>query len=247
MKVVLCEDNEKILMQIANYIENYAMMEDNSIEIVLKADQPTNVLSYIQSNRADCYFLDIDLGSEITGMDLARQIRTLDPISSIIFVTTHSEMLRLTFAYRIEALDFIIKDDFLDLQDNVLAALKTAYNKYIKIGTHAETRYYPLKIGEFVKNIEFQNLLFFKASAVAHKITLHTVQGKFEFYESLNILEKFDKSFFRIHRAYVVNVGNISEIDKKQRCVIMKNGEICPVAFRRLKLLEKALFELSNA
>lgn len=246
MKVILCEDNKLLLQQLTSYIENYAMIENNSIEIILKCSHPLDLLSYIQLNRADCYFLDIDLGCELTGMDLAKQIRALDPIASIIFVTTHSEMLQLTFTYRIEALDFIIKDDFSGLKHNVLTALKTAYNKYTKIGKNVLTHYYQIKIGEFVKNINLQNILYFRASDVAHKINLYTIQGQFEFYQSLKIIEESEEIFFRSHRAYILNIENIIAIDKKQKCAIMKNGESCPIAFRRLKPLEQAIQTLSN-
>lgn len=246
MQVVLCEDNRKVLQKIATYIENYAMMEDNSIDIVLKSSNPSEVLSYIHSNRADCYFLDIDLGTEVTGIEIARQIRERDPIASIIFVTTHSEMLRLTFAYRVEALDFIIKDDISDLKHNVLTALRTAYDKYTKIGKQEKTHYFQIKVGEFVKNIDFHSLLYFKASDVAHKVILYTTQGQFEFYQSLNNIEEMEESFFRIHRSYIINIKNIAEIDKKNKCVLMKNGESCPIAFRRLKALEKVIATLSH-
>lgn len=246
MQVILCEDNEKILQQIATYIENYAMIEDNSIKIVLKSPDSSEVLSYIQSNRADCYFLDIDLGTKVTGIEIAKQIRELDPTASIIFVTTHSEMLRLTFTYRVEAMDFIIKDNISDLKHNVLTALKTAYDKYTKIGKQETTRYYQIKIGEFVKNIDFQKLLYFTVSDVAHKVILYTTQGQFEFYQSLNTIEEMDESFFRIHRSYIINIKNIVEIDKKKKCVIMTNGESCPIAFRRLKALEKIIATSSH-
>lgn len=195
-------------------------------------------------NSADCYFLDINLGSEITGMDLAKQIRSIDPLASIIFVTSHNEMLQLTFTYHVEALDFIIKNEIINLQDNILSALKNAYQKYRKIGTHPNMQYYPLKIGEYIKNIELDSILFFQASSIAHKITVHTIQGEFEYYDTLNTIEDSNKDFFRIHRSFVVNIKNISKLDMKQRQVIMKNGIVCPVSFRRLKLLEKAIRDI---
>lgn len=241
MKVILCEDNKQLLQKLTTYIQNYAMIEENSIEVVLQCSNPMELLSYIQSNKADCYFLDIDLGSEINGMDLAKQIRQVDPIASIIFVTTHSEMLHLTFAYRVEALDFIIKDDFSELKPNVINALKTAYDKYEKIGNHVSTRYYQIKIGEFVKNIDLQHLLYFKAADTAHKINLYTLHGQFEFYQSLNEIENSDDSFFRCHKSYIINLKNIKEVNLKTKNILMKNGVQCPLSFRKIKVLKEHL------
>ena len=55
-------------------------------------------------------FLDICLQSEMTGLILAQELRKIQPRCFIIFITSHSEMSILTFQYKVEALDFIIKD-----------------------------------------------------------------------------------------------------------------------------------------
>lgn len=241
MKVVLCEDNEKLLDVLALYINNYVLMEDNSIEIVLKTTSPSEVITYIEYNRADCYFLDIDLNDKLTGLDLAKQIRMIDPVASIIFVTSHNEMLRLTFTYHVEALDFIVKDEIINLRSNVLKALETAYQKYIKIGLHPDMKYYPVKMGVFVKNIELNSIISFESSGLAHKVVLHTLHGTYEYYDSLNTIEEFDNDFFRIHRSYIINIKNIYRLDKKLKQVVMIDGNVFPVAFRRVKLLEKEI------
>ena len=246
MRVLLCEDNENQLFQMAKYIEDYAMVEDNGIEIVLKATDPYEVLAFIDSTEVDCFFLDIDLGSDITGMDLAKKIRNKNPFSSIIFVTTHSDMLQMTFTYHVEALDFIIKDEMKALKMNVIKALAKAYEKYCVIGEKDHTRYYQLKIGEFVKNIPLNDILFFQAASTSHKIVIHTSQGRFEFYHTLKQIEQEETSFFRCHQSYVVNMDNIVEMNRKERKVMMRNGESCPVSFRRFKALEEKNQTLQN-
>ena len=42
-------------------------------------------------------------------MEVAKQIRKSDPYANIVFFTTHSEYLPLTFQYQLAALDFIDK------------------------------------------------------------------------------------------------------------------------------------------
>lgn len=244
MKVVICEDNTRISNQITNYINKYAYMEDNSIEIVLNSSNPFEVIEFIESQVVDCFFLDIDLGFSINGLDLAILIRKKYPLASIIFVTTHSKMLRLTFKYRVEALDFILKDEFENLQENILEAVKTAYDKYEKIGQQDSPKFSQLKIGEFIKNIDFNEILYFKTAETAHKITLVTLNGQYEFYQSLNIVEENDEKFFRCHKGFVINIDNIQEINRKLKVVRMKNGENCPIAFRRLKSLENTVSKL---
>lgn len=243
MKVLICEDNNQISKQITSFIEKYTFIEENSINIVLKSSNPYEVMDYIQTQEVDCFFLDIDLGFPMNGIDLALLIRKRYPLASIIFVTAHSQMLKLTFKYRVEALDFIIKDEFNNLQKNIVGALSTAYNKYEKIGQQQTSNFFQLKIGEYVKNINYDDILYFKTAEVAHKISIITFNGNFDFYQSLNMVENSNENFYRCHKGYVINIKNIEEIDKKLKVVHMKNGETCPIAFRRLKSLEKILME----
>ena len=42
-------------------------------------------------------------------MEIAKEIRSRDPYAVIVFVTTHSEFMPVTYRYRVSALDFIDK------------------------------------------------------------------------------------------------------------------------------------------
>lgn len=241
MIVAICEDNPKFAQQIETYINKYIYMEENGIQISLNTPHPEEVVKYIQRNQVDCFFLDINLGTNMTGLDLAKIIRKTNPLASIIFVTTHSEMLHLTFKYQVEALDFIIKDKEENLHQATIKALQTAFAKYEKIGERPETYHYQIKIGEYIKNIKLDEILYFKVAETAHKVNLFTKQGFFEFYDSLNEIENVYNVFFRSHRSYIVNLKNIQEVNWKEKMIIMQNGDRCPLSLRKVKLLKELL------
>lgn len=241
MKVVICEDNAVFAKQVESYIMNYAFMEDNGIKVVLNTTFPYELEKYIQIEQVDCFFLDIDFGQDITGLDLAKIIRKSQPLASIIFITTRSEMLYLTFKYQVEALDFIIKDESTDLHQAIVKALAMAFEKYKKIGERLNNRYYQIKMGEYVRNINLDDILYFKVGSLAHKVILSTKQGQFEFHQSLNEIEDFDEMFFRCHRSFIIYIENIQEVNWKLKTVVMKNGDKCPLAFRKLKPLKEVM------
>ena len=82
------------------------------MEIVCKASSPDGLLSSLAPKAETAvYFLDIQLHSDIDGIELASMIRQNDPRAFIIFTTTHSETAMTTFRYQVEPLDFLIKDD----------------------------------------------------------------------------------------------------------------------------------------
>lgn len=245
MRVIICEDNVQFAKHIQNDISKYAFIEDNSIQVILNTPSPNEVLTTIQRESADCFFLDIDLGErEINGFELAKKIRENNPYAIIIFVTTHSEMMQLAFKYQVEALDFIIKDNLgEDFRDAILRALDTSYKKYISIGKkeYGNIKFFQVGIGDYFKNIIIEDILYFKAAETAHKVTLVTINGEFEFFSSLNNIEEQEDCFFRCHRGFIVNLTNISEVDWQTKNIIMNNGDECPISFRKIKNLREAL------
>lgn len=85
------------------------MINHPSVEIVLVVSNAEEVLNFLEQNNADCYFLVIELGSGSNGIQLASEIKKKDPLASIILITDYSETLKLTFKYKIAALDYFYR------------------------------------------------------------------------------------------------------------------------------------------
>lgn len=242
MKVVICEDDALHLEMIHSAIINYAMFERPSIEVVLWTQNPTDVLAYMKEYKADCYFLDIEFEQELTGIDLAKEIREKDPLANIIFVTTHAEQLKLTFTYKLAALDYIVKVQGQAFQEQLIHALEAAFIKYEKIGIIENVPMFQVKMGERIKNISFDDIYFFITAPQAHKIELHCKQGNFEFYGKVKELpSQLDERFYRCHQSCIVNVQHIEELDQRNRTVIIVNREECPVSYRAMKQLKRKM------
>lgn len=216
------------------------MMEDNGIEIVLSTTNPEELAQFLQHSKADCYFLDIDLNHELTGIILGSKIRENDPIASLIYITTHAEMTYLTFIYKLAALDFIIKDHTDLLKEKILSTLKEAHRRYLKIGEQEETQKLQIKTTGQVFNIDFNDVYFFEASKSAHKIVLHLENERIEFYGRLKNYAKIHPDLYRCHRSFIVNKAKIDRVDPKERKVYLVNGEVCPASARLIKGLTKA-------
>lgn len=240
MKIVICEDDEVQLQKIHTIIANYAMMEDNGMTVVLATTDPEEVLSFIDQEQADCYFLDIDLENKITGLLLGEAIRKKDPLCSIVFVTTHAEMTYLTFMYKIAALDFIIKDQTEMLQIRILTTLQEVHRKYIQIGQQDKvTSKIQIKIEGQIRNIDIDEIYFFEASPTLHKIIAHLENEHLEFYGRLKDYEGVHETLFRCHKSFIVNQSKIKSIDYKSRIIYLENEETCLASARLIKGLKK--------
>ncbi len=240
LNVIICEDNENQRKRITKFIEDSIMIENLDMKIALSTENPMEIIEYLNKNEiSGLYFLDVDLQSDINGIKLAEVVREYDPRGFIVFVTTHAEMSYLTFLYKVEAMDYIIKDNIEQIKDRIHQCILNAHKKYSSKTTEMQKKF-TLKTEDKVINIEYNKILFFETSNIIHKIIIHAVDRQIEFYSKMKDIEKrLDNRFYRCHRSFLVNKENIKEIDTNNRIIYMINDEECLVATRLLNGLIK--------
>lgn len=238
LEIMICEDNSVHRERIKHLIENTILREEIDLKVTLSTDDPEKIIDYIKNNNSEgIYFLDVDLKNNMNGIRLGEKIREMDPEGFIIFITTHLEMSYLAFKYKVEAMDYIIKDDD-DFKERVSSCLMKAYNTYCR-GSHKEG-YITINEDTRVINVKLNDILFIETAGIAHKIRIHEENRQTEFYGNLkDIQEKLTPNFYRCHKSYIVNKEKIGEIDKKNNRIIMINGEECYVSFRYMRGLIK--------
>ncbi|MGX7420535.1 LytR/AlgR family response regulator transcription factor [Carnobacterium gallinarum] len=239
LDIFICEDDPIQLKQFTDYVESYLMIEELDMELRLATGNPDELLATIQLNKkSGLYFLDVDLGHEMSGIMLGAEIRKYDPMGKIVFITTHSELTYLTFVYKVEAMDFILKDQQTDIQSRIVACMDTAYDRVMRDKNPAKV-FFQTQVGDKVIHVPYDEILFFESSPKVHKIIMHLENRQVEFYGKLKDLENLGANFYRCHHSYVVNRENILEIKKKEREIIMTNEEVCYASMRYLKGLFK--------
>lgn len=231
LKIYVCEDNKEQREYLTTCISEVVEVEELDMEIASSTDNPDTILAAVEDEKQEgIFFLDIDLGREMNGIELASEIRKMQPRCYIIFVTTHSEMSLMTFTYKVEAMDFIIKDNVREVKNRVHQCLINC--KHLSQQQPDETvKNYLVKIGDRVKAIPYDDILFFEVSKNFHKIILHAKNCKIEFNGKMKEIEtELDQRFYRCHRSFLVNRENIIEVKENQ--VIMYGGTVCPISVR---------------
>lgn len=238
LDIFVCEDNAVQRQDIVKTIQNTVLIEELDMRLVLDTEAPCALLEKLKGSRnTGIYFLDIDLGSHMNGMKLAQQIRLSDPRGFIIFITAHSELSFMTFQYRVEAMDFILKDNPAEAEVKIRECLLHAMERYtLQAGrTH---KAYTLETGGRKINIEYDDILFFETSGNIHKVILHAKDRQIEFSGTIKELANtLGDDFVRCHRSFLVNKKNIKEVDTKNRRIHFADGEICLISTRFLKVL----------
>lgn len=246
MRVAICEDDQYHRELMFTSINNFALFHEPSIEIVFCSNNPNQLLQIMQSKQIDCFILDIELNEVINGMDVAIAIRENDPLAQIIFVTTHANQSGLTFTYKLAALDFIVKESAEQIKEKVIEAIKSAFTKYQKIGQLDQTKWFQIKVGEKVKNINLQDIYFIETSPQPHKLELYEKNGCHVFYSTMKELDCLGDNFFRCHKSHLINLNHVVEVNMKERFVVMKNNAKCPVSFRLMRELKKRLTNINK-
>lgn len=239
LKVFICEDDKKQLKKLHKYVENVIFDGDLDMDISLMTNSPYDLLDFLKNNNVNgLYILDVDLKSSINGIELAEQIRKYDPRGFIVFITTHSEMSYLTFKYKVEAMDYIIKDDYIEVKNRIKECVLNAYEKYSSLSNTLQN-IFTFELENRIVSVEYDNILFFETSHIPHRIILHAKNRQVEFYGKLKDIEKqLDERFCRCHESFIVNKGNIKEIDKSKRIIHMNNGQECLSSVRGLRKLK---------
>ncbi len=197
---------------------------------------PYVLLEKLESSRnTGIYFLYIDLNSSMNGMKLAQQIRLFDPRGFIIFITAHSELSYMTFQYRVEAMDFVLKDNPAEAELKIKECLLNAMERYT-LQTNRTHKVYTIETNGRKISIDYEDILFFETSGNIHKVILHAKDRQIEFLSTIKELtNELGCDFVRCHRSFLVNQKNIKEIDTKNRIVHFSNGETCLMSTRMMK------------
>lgn len=241
--IFICEDDSKQREYIEKLVFDYISHKDADIDLALSTANPAELLAYVEQHpdKQGLYFLDIDLQHELNGIVLASKIRKYDRLGYIVFVTTHAELSYLTFRYKVEAMDYIIKDNSKDMADRVRECIEVVFARMLETQS---PRSYQVKIGTRIHHIPLHEITVFESNpTMPGKIILYTKHDRLEFYGTLSEIAKSNPAFFRCHQSFVVNTKNVKHIDASRREVTMIDGSIAFVAVRKMKELTRRIAE----
>ena len=214
LNFVLCDDNLGFLNKLSKMLEDLFIKNDFKCKIVLKTDNANELLDFIQNNHIDVLILDVNLSSNINGIDLAERIRLINNDLYLIFTTGHLEFAMI--AYKVKTFDYIAKPVTKERLETMLIRLYTdakgTTKKFISINNKT-----------FINLNEIQ---FIKKDGM--KLIYHTVNNEYTSYDSLNRLkEVLPNNFVRCHKSYIANVNNINCIEANTNTIFFENNSKC--------------------
>ncbi len=236
MNIVICEDDEVYRSYIHSVLDEHIKQQGYNTTIVLDTDNPNDVMDYIETNSViTIYYLDIKLTQTTSGFDVAEKIRQKDYLSHIVFITNYGEMMPLTYEYKLEALDYIVKSNSDNVRQKLCESLdfveERQKNGYVRC----------LNIHNKQKNfsIPFDEVCYIESIKSSHKLELYYDHGMFTFYGLLKDVEsQLDNRFLRCHKSIIVNKDKIIAIDKQQRILKLTPGYECIYSAKYKEMIE---------
>jgi len=211
LHIAYAEDDAETATTLKGYLDRYAAENDLSIEA--EHFDRAEKLIYHYSHRYDLLLLDIQLGS-MSGMEAAEEIRKLDTVVSIIFITSLVQYA--VKGYEVDALDFIVKpvgySRFAMKMDKALRVI--GHNRDISL---------PVPTGMGTKILSSRDIQYIEVSN--HNLIYHTGKGTYLARGSLGAVEEKlrESHFLRISVSHLVNLEYITAIDGST--LTLNNGD----------------------
>ena len=226
MRIVVCDDEQSARETMRAYLARYEKEQGVSFETRFFDSGEALLRDYPPM---DILFLDIRM-YEVSGMDIARHIRSFDDELCIIFISNMTQYA--LEGYRVHAFNFLVKPFAYSAfsRELTLALRKLERESGESLSVRNDSGVFQLRLREILYAETFE-----------HKVLIHTRQKDVVCYAALSQLEKKleGKSFFRCHQSFLIHLPAVEELLKAS--VRMTNGAEVPVSRHRRKELVQAM------
>ncbi|MEQ9229705.1 MAG: LytTR family DNA-binding domain-containing protein [Cyclobacteriaceae bacterium] len=229
---IIVDDEQYVIQDLKGLLE----MNCPEVEVVATCTSSKEALGAIKAQHPQLIFMDINI-DEMSGLDIVRQIELAQ--CRVIFVTAHNQFA--VEAFKLSAVDYLLKpvdpDELLeavkratsDLEKDQIHAQLTALAHNLVPG--AQKKKIVLTDMEGLHIIDIPEILWCHANGSYTEFVMEdgeklTVSKHLKTYERMLT----DHGLMRVHRSYLVNIFNISMIERSKGEIRMKNNETLPIS-----------------
>lgn len=228
LNIAICDDDIQATGQMETLIQDIARRNfvDTDIEVFWNGKSLADAVA--DGDSFDIIFLDIEMDKE-DGISAAKRIRLYDKNVLIIYVTSHENHMKESFAVR--PFQFLVKPVS---ESQLEACFKAAYEDICSGDFYFRYSYQRMN-----HKVPIRDILYFESNK--RKVFIETETETFELYEKLNAIENTLKeckaSFLRVHQSYLVNYKHIK--GQSYDFVVMDNGKRISISEDRRKMISE--------
>ncbi len=198
MYIAICDDSKEDAMRISSLLENHRL------EIF---SAPSELLQKLEQSckQYDLYLLDIYMGDDAQGIELAKQIRKSDDDASICFISSSNEFYR--EAYDLQDVNYLLKPVTAD-------NFKSLIERIERRQTKSRQQSFSYKWNGQMESIPYNKIIYINSND--HILDIHLKDGSIRHCSlKLDDVETLlDSSvFFRCHQSFIVNLYCIDRME----------------------------------
>lgn len=215
MRIALCDDESADRKKVANALTAYAQQH----RLIFEIDEFEESTAFLAAFRQEPYpivFLDIYMG-DVSGVEAARQICSIDKNCAIIFVTSSPDFR--AEGFEVAAVHYLMKPVG-------YAEIETAMNR-CKRHFHLDDRFFFVLSDRRKIKLYFNDIVYIEV--YGKKTLIHTLSTTIESRTPLAEIKKSLENgpFLQCHRCYIVNATMIRGISENE--FLLKNSDAVPI------------------
>ncbi len=223
LRIAICDDESDILIYITSVL-NKAFGDYTKDFKIYKFNSGKILLNEHRKEKFDIIFLDIDM-PELTGFDIAKELRNEYSSCNIVFVTSHSELVYDSFDF--QPFGFVRKNHSIPIDESLYKVVKKLMsnikqNESVMLEDDLSGR----------RLVKLRDIMYIESDR--HYVFFHTYGSDRPVKIRSTIKECEDKfipyDFVRIHRQIIVNLYNLEVINNNDEVVIKKTGLKLPIS-----------------
>lgn len=235
LDIAICDDDNSFAGGLEKTLCRMEKTYGLKFEIDVYQDGCSLVKEVMSGKRYDIICMDIQM-KEMDGVEAARQIRKLDRVVELIYVTSYDSYMKEVF--EVTPSGFIVKPlDQKEFETTFCRVMRTV------IGQDA---YYRFRYKKEEYKLLIRNILYFTSDL--RKTYIVEEGGRYMEYRKLNDISKNlgqeNGRFVRIHKSYLVNYRHIVRFSYDT--VKLSNGEVLPVSSHRKQEVDEQLAKLMS-
>lgn len=233
LRLTICDDEPAQLSLLEAYVRAWAVERgiEAGIETFRNGEQ---FLFSWEEGKEDILLLDIDMPG-MDGISLAKRLRERGAGLQILFITGLADYA--LEGYDVEAVSYLVKPVE---KERLSACLDRAWER---CGREEPALLLEMPWG--TARVRLRDISYLESAA--HDTQVHCIRREEPLRCRMGIRELEERiggesrAFFRIHRSYLVNLGHVGRIGRKE--VETDRGEVLPVARNRWEALNQAYLD----
>lgn len=230
MRIVLAEDSPRDEEELRRLVSRFFEERGERVELVAYDDGDALLAAGLAA-AGDLYLLDIEM-PHVSGLEVAKAIRALDPDVPICFVTSLGHLA--LEGYTVDAVGFLIKP-------LSYPSFKATMQRAVDRIERARSRLVAFKDAKNERFVDVRSVAYLES--LNKRTVVHMSHGlpSFTCSESLKILEirlAEVGSFFRVHNAFLINLAQVETVTATD---VVVDGHALPVSKHRKRAFMQAL------